>query len=789
MPRAQDLLWPLVLLALVTSGTTLPFLRPALGLWVVFVLPVRLLLAKLDWRSTVLAERVVHAVAAVVLALMAGGLALNSLGPLLGLDRPLDPLPVSVTITVCVWGLAFWRADRLAPAWGLRGVAARVRSLARQLFTDGLHIPYPPLDSGVLVLAVLALLASIGGANRLNNGHSSGLALTALTIVVAVFALLLRFRIKLREMTHCVAIYLVAATLLLGTSLRGWHITGHDIQREFRVFEATLDAGHWSPGIFRDAYNACLSITILPTLVEQMLGIDPAYVYKFVIQLLFAFTPVGVYLLARRTSSVGTALLGVLFFVSFPTFFTDMPFLTRQEVAFLFLVAALLAVTQHGVAVSHRRMVFVLFAAGTVLSHYSTAYILIGVTAMAGIMRLVLDHGGWVIPRRMRWLTRRVDDSGSQPRRTRTVVTISSVLMVFGMVFLWSGVLTGTGGQLVKTLSESATELLHPGTSDTKSVDVGYNLLPSPPIPPQTRLDTLVSSIYQDTAAERTPGGDLLPKAQVERYPLKVEPAQPLALTQLGSAMDSVGLDPGTVNRLIRQTAAKLLQVFVFVGLVALAFGFRNRFKPTGEIVLLGIASFAVVVSQVVLPQVSADYGVLRAFQQALIVLAPFLATGLLICFRWVRDRSDLVATGFAIAFLASLIGLLPQLTGGYPAQLQLNNSGSYYDAYYTRTPELVAVDWLARAPGARDNVQFSAVTDRLTSPAVQSRLGTSPRDDLFPPYLRRTSYVLIDATTVSRGVGIIAISGDTISYDYPLTLLERTRNLVYSNGSAKVYR
>jgi uncharacterized membrane protein len=253
--------------------------------------------------------------------------------------------------------------------------------------------------------------------------------------------------------------------------------------------------------------------------------------------------------------------------------------------------------------------------------------------------------------------------------------------------------------------------------------------------------------------------------------------------------MNAVGLDPGTMNTVMRQAAAKLLQVFVLVGLLALAFGYRKRFKPTGEIVLLGVASFAVVVSQVVLPQVSADYGVLRAFQQALMILAPFLATGLLICFRWLRRSGDLLAVAFAMVFLASLIGVLPQLTGGYPAQLQLNNSGDYYDAYYTRDAERAALVWLAEAPGALDNVQFSALTDRLTSPRLESHLGTAPRDDILPPYLRRSSYVLLDATVVTRGVAVTASAGNTIEYRYPIKLLQTTRNLVYSNGFTQVYR
>jgi uncharacterized membrane protein len=789
-PRPQDVHAVLVLLSLTIFDVRVPFVRPALGFWVVFGLPVRLLLAKVEWRSPVLGERVVHAVAVTVLTLIVGGLALNTIGPLLGVDRPLDPLPVNLAVAFTVVALSMWRSDRIV-GHRLDSAVVRqaVRSSIRGLTVTGIRIAWPIADSVAIALSALAVLSAVAGANRLNNFSGGGPALVALVLVVIVFGLLLRQRAALREVTLLICIYLMSTALLLATSLRGWQITGHDIQREFRVYEATLEAGRWLPGTFHDAYNACLSITILPTILEQVLNVDPPYVYKVFFQLLFAVTPVGVYLLARRTSQVGTALLGVLFFMAFPTFLSDMPFLDRQEMAFLFLAAALLAVTQHGVAVSHRRLVFAAFAAGAVLSHYSTAYILIGVTALAGVMRMSLEHGERLLPQRMRWLNRRVDDSGATPRRARAVVTMASVLAVLAMVALWTGAVTHTSGQLVQTLSESVAEVFHPGSADSKSSDVGYTLLPSPPVPPQQRLDEAVQTIYQDTAAERTADGDLVARATLDRYPLTVVPNEPLPLTAVGRAMNAVGLDPGTMNTVMRQAAAKLLQVFVLVGLLALAFGYRKRFKPTGEIVLLGVASFAVVVSQVVLPQMSADYGVLRAFQQALMILAPFLATGLLICFRWLRRGGDLIAVAFAMVFLASLIGVLPQLTGGYPAQLQLNNSGDYYDAYYTGDPERAALEWLAGAPEAIDNVQFTALTDRLTTPRLESHLGTSPRDDILPPYLRRSSYVLLDATVVTRRIGVTASAGNTIEYRYPTELLQSARNLVYSNGFAQVYR
>ena len=84
-----------------------------------------------------------------------------------------------------------------------------------------------------------------------------------------------------------------------------------------------------------------------------------------------------------------------------------------------------------------------------------------------------------------------------------------------------------------------------------------------------------------------------------------------------------------------------------------------------------------------VLPDLSVEYGVLRAFQFELIVLAPVMVIGSLTLFKFAGEVWSLrIATWICIFFFISTIGLLPQLTGGYGAQLTLNNSGTYYDVY-----------------------------------------------------------------------------------------------------------
>ena len=256
----------------------------------------------------------------------------------------------------------------------------------------------------VLGLAAVAVVGAVGGAIRLDNGGSGVVTLAALVVAAVVLLALLVWRRSLGEGVICAALFLLSVALLLMTSLRGWYLIGHDIQNEFRVFELTSGNGAWDISRFQDPYNACLSITILPTLIGRIAYLHDPYVLKVVFQILFAVCPVLVYRIARRFTGVGVSVLAAVYFVSFPTFFTDMVFLTRQEIAFILLGAAYLVMTDEARGLRERRIWLTVMAIGVVLSHYSTAYVLIAVMAVTWLA----EAAGRVEPADPAWTDARV---------------------------------------------------------------------------------------------------------------------------------------------------------------------------------------------------------------------------------------------------------------------------------------------------------------------------------------------------------------------------------------------
>jgi uncharacterized membrane protein len=238
----------------------------------------------------------------------------------------------------------------------------------------------------------------------------------------------------------------------------------------------------------------------------------------------------------------------------------------------------------------------------------------------------------------------------------------------------------------------------------------------------------------------------------------------------------------------MRRGASQFLQVFVVVGFLFVLIGRVRGMRASRELFLLALAAFMVIALQVLLPTLSVDYGVLRAFQQALFLLAPFLVVGSIHCLGWLgARRATVAASGVAVWFFLCLTGVIPQALGAYGPQLHLNNAGEYYDLYYTRPEEDAAADWLEEeALAAGDSVVQTQLAGRFL-------YGIGPRmvveRSVHPARLRPGAYVLLGATTVTTGRATVSFGGDRISYEYPFGLLDQSKDLVYDNGRARIYR
>ncbi|WP_405451274.1 hypothetical protein [Streptomyces erythrochromogenes] len=726
------------------------------GLWLLFGAPVLLLRGVTDKVVSTRSGSLLLAAGLAVLLDILVALGVNTLLPLFGVERPLTRLVLASATTLVLLVLGTLAPQSPRPL--LRGA---------------------PLSGArpVAWAAAAALLLSVAGPIRLNNGLGGAVSTTALVVVTALIVLLLLRHARCSPVVLEAGIYAASATLLLLTSLRGWYITGHDIQREYLYFRLTLGGGFWDISAYTDPYNACLSITLLPVSIFRLTGIEDIYVFKAVLPLLFALTPVLVHRAVRNVASPLVALLSAVFFMAFPTFFTDMPFLGRQAIAFLLLACAMLVLTDSRRPLPLRRAVFTVLLAGVVLSHYSTIYVIVGTLATA----FAVDKAWRLASRPGRSRAHRAVGRG----RTRTFLTWWTVAVPAVLALLWAGPLTHTGGQLESTLRVVASDLFGSGNARGGSSDTRYSLFGGAGVTPEERLAEYREDTIGYTGADRA-DGKYLPLDALAKYPTPVAEKENLPLTPAGRALDTAGLSVPALNGVLRQAAALLLQVLVLVGFVIAVRGRNSPFTPVRDQTTLTVGALAMMGLFTLVPQLSVDYSVLRAFQQGLLFFAPFIAAGALWAVRRAGRRALPVLCVLVAGLLLDLTGAVPKALGGYPAQLALSNSGPAYDIYYPHAEDRRAAMWLNQRAAGDDLV---VQTDRYSFSRLQTLFTVRTQDSVHPALLRSQSYVLLGSTPTRKDEVTVFFRGDLVTYRYPRDLLDTTRNLIYSNEGAVVYR
>ena len=769
-PAVTALVLGVVVNIMVLAQVDIPVIRPTLGFWFVIVLPSYLVFTTSAWRKCSLQERLGYSVCSVLLVLMLTGLAINEIVPLLGVRRPLDAGAIIILadlINLSLYVLRSRYPDRI-----------RLRVNFSQVSKQELRL---------LVGAALTVVLAVLGANHLNNGASANVTLIALVMMAVVGFFSVRWLRFTRESVMSLVIYLVSLGLLLTTSLRGWYITGHDIQQEYLVFQLTESHAHWSMAYFNDAYNACLSITILPTELGQIIHVDSPYVFKLFFQMIFALCPVMAYTIARRYFNRGISTLAVAYFVSFPTFFTDMPFLNRQEIALLFVAVGVLAATNPMWSFRRRQVYFGIAGVGTEISHYSTMYVLVG-TLVFGLLlsyasRLFIkaDRAGTksdtvrpnVRPRGRRWVP-----------TVKGAVTLGLIGVFVSIVFAWGTLATRT-----------TSSVLSDGQSALAAGSISLSIFPGGSTSSQTILQDLREQGLQDRAAAAP--GTYLPWSAASKAATPLV-QQPLTdPTAIGRDLNSIGIPVGTLNTITHSLEAYGEELFLAVGVITLFIsGLRQGRIVGGQFFWLGVGCTCMIVLITVLPSISADYGVLRAFQQGLLFFSPIIVIGSMTIFAPIgRYRARMAACVICLGVFLVTSTLVPQVLGDNSApQLNLNNSGYYYDLYYKTPQETAAMTWLDGQPAVLQYpIQSSWDTRRffLTGPGVVSGNDQIPEDDEYPTLVTQNSWVILNHLTTSSGTAVAfdPPQGGIIEYEYPTGFLSKYKNLVYTDGGAIIYQ
>lgn len=677
--------------------------------------------------------------------LMISGLIANQLLHAFGVARPLE-----------LWGIL--------SVWNIVTAALIVLSAYtnhQPLRMQPLHIKN--FSGHAWVVAGLSTLLPFGaalGAFRLNNGGDALFAGLTLVCAAVLIAYVFLYRRHIPNGVLAWFIFIIGLTILLMTSLRGWDIVGHDIAREFRVYTLTSMHGHWNIALDRDPYNACLSITILPDMFATLLNVSGLFVFKVILQIIFAVCPVVIYVLLRQYVPTLGALAGSILFICYPTFVNDSAMLTRQGVAYLFFALAILVLANE---TQRRRckLLFLVCATGAILSHYSTAYMFVALFAAALACKLL-------------WHKHRPPASVHE-RRTALSPLFAGLLVL--LTFVWYSQITGTSEGLTTTIQKTIVNIPQLFSDDNKSTDTSTVLLMATNRTQADLYDAYLTDSRPDDAVSAETANNYMPELANDDLPL----------TWLGHKARSIGIDPSIITTL-RQNFAKLLQLLALAGVLYASYRlFKGRHDSlNSDFICLSVACIILLAFLVILPFLSVNYGILRAFQQSLIFLLLPITLLLVHIGQRIPARASIAAvtTGIVTLFLL-FTGVFAQMLGGVSPTLSMNNYGLYFGLYYSPEADSQSFKWLKENIAKGNDVRAA----NFLKAHMHDPNYPFSKSGILPSQTTATSYTYLDNAQVKVQKFYTYYQSSPLITTFPLDYYQNEKNQIYSTTTTRVYR
>ena len=334
----------------------IPFLRQILGFLFLAILPGVLILQILKLDKIEHTERFVLAVGLSISFLMFFGLLLNNSLLNIGYERPLTNIPLLISLNIAFIALAIV---------GYNINKNSIFSLPNLNLTTS--------EKAFLIFPILFPVLSILGIHIMNTSNSNTVVIFLLFLIPIYVIFACIFNQKFPERMYPVVIFLISISLLLLWSLRSNHLIGIDTHLEYYFFQTTLNNMFWS--VFGSStLDACLSISLLPTIYQSILNVPSEFLFKILYSLIYSISPLIIYVISKKYIGKFYAFLASCFFMFQHSFlFTTMN--ARTSLAVLFFALAMMTLFNDRIDPLKRRVLFIVFMASCVVSHYSTTYI------------------------------------------------------------------------------------------------------------------------------------------------------------------------------------------------------------------------------------------------------------------------------------------------------------------------------------------------------------------------------------------------------------------------------
>ncbi len=650
----------IIALTNITIILDIPVLRQILGFIFLTFIPGFVLLSLLKLNRLGLLEKIVLSVGLSLAFLMLFGLLVNSLSLALGYTKPLSTVSLLISFSTATIILA---------------IIAYIRNKAITFSSSNLRLT--TREKALLILPSLFPLLSIVGMRIMNLTDNNIILMVLLFLIPAYVIFISFYRSQVPQRLYPSLIYLISISLILMLSLRSNHIMGSDPHVEYYFFQTTLNNLYWSvlgPNIL----DACLSISLLPSIYQIFLNINPEYLFKVLFSLLFSISPLVVYIISKKYIGNFYAFLASLFFTSQMSFLWAIA-ANRSVIAILFFALAIMVLFHDGVSGFNKRLLFIIFVISCIVSQYAISYIFL-------FVMLLTWAGMQIIPRillRKRKATTPSENpaAGSSPHdllpdggplrsnvgasksvatevpqsQLKGGITITIVVLFFAILFFWYSQVTiaafGVGaGVIHRTFANLSQWFLLESKGGTTAAALGEGIYT---IPQQIRV----------------------------------------VVSWLTVAFIAIG---------VLTTVARYKRMITIPKSGDIKPNFLQS-KFSIEYFVLAAACSAILVLSVGLPIIAKVASMERIYFHMMTVLSPFFVIGGIMVAKWLRARPHWIILVVLIPFFMCTTGTMYQIFG-VPASMALNSSGKEYEINYTHDQESYAGKWLKEYSEERAN-------------------------------------------------------------------------------------
>ena len=686
--------------------------------------------------------------------LIISGILFNGLGPLINISTPL-------TTNLLLWYFGLLIILLLIGAY-LRNndIKLSIQLNFISLINKWYYI-FPP------IFVILSILS----ATLLNNTNNNILAIITIIGISINLLIIVIFYKFFHTSFLSWSLYFYSLSILLLLSLRSNFVSGWDIQSEFAVFQLTKNTEKWAPTIWNGAYNACLSITLLPTILAKFTYFPDDYIYKFFYQIIFAFTPVIIYQFFRKFTIKIVSFIAVIYIISQPLFIQPMTALMRQEIAFLFFMLMSYVMFDSYIVPKVRVLMIFLFGLCVVLSHYSTTYITLLLLTFTYIFTSIFR------------LTEKISIIESIYSKFRITSSIKFykyylnpffLLFLFLATFIWYGTINNQLGQVQRVAIEGLSRM----NELFKSEGTSYE---------SQQAITFLKNRYTTTEDIQSFIKEQLQKNDVDPQRLyqsksyrdsNVQPVFPLIVKP------SI-VTP--VNRYILIGFELLKQVFkiaVIIGpLYLLVFYFKKHTIPR-EYIIFCLISVLTIFLVTFHPYIGRQYNLSRLYLQLLFYLGlPTILVTMYILFPF--KKFTIQITGILVVLIfVYLLGLPNQFLGG-EAKMYFNNYGADYDKFYIHKEEFASAKWLKEHIGS----SLLLFVDREAYLRIFREINRGHNPNVLPALIYKDAYVYGSYANIVNKRTTIYNDGSDLLFTFPKKFLEENKNVIYNNGKSAIYR